>query len=871
MIRSTMNNNQRELVRFMSEQHQNNAYVDDGNNDTPKITAPTAATRKKNFLRQISIKAEEKVDELEREADLVHEILQGPSFTRMMSVDENQIMDQHTNIVIEPVSPNTIIETGVTYSAIKPGSQRVRWNLLFNLLLWIVVPFPFWIPFLSKKVAFIMIPSIQGVFVFMWTVIAILAVKNLIILYANRSHNYAEDIASLEKTRIRHIVAISCYKEPLELIATSVQSVANQTEVHRIIMVISFEEKTPDKEEKCKALNNRFKNAGFERIIFTIHPHGLPNEIPGKCSNSNYGLRMATTQMAFADSDMDNILVTTCDADSKFPPNYIAALTLKYLQENKPALSTIYQAPLFYNWRLDGLSFVTRVTGLLRSLLMLGALIPCNINTMSIFSYSLSLAKKGKYIHPAYQMDDIICLIRWMGVTQQRLRISMISVPVISGPTSGETIETEIIEWARQARRWTIGAAEVFHYFVIKAKRVNQKFDRLARCIDFTQSLDFTMISSNEHNYSKMNSMLNRLCFHIIPQIQHNIQSLTLDPWSMTSVLTIGNYPTLHKLTLVNLKLEMASRIFLSDSPFVHMFKHKISDLVKILSNLKYFSLTSFCITLEYDNQIVPLLRQMSQLEKLTLSLYVRERTSFIDGTHLDNDIISKMPLLHTFIFDIVTEHVIINKEYLPTSDDVRRALFQRGYNIDCYIDYLWTEKGRCHIYSLPFTMESINVITNKFFPNGVFMNVRKLYVHDPMRSIEYDFFVRISQAFPLLEELTVFSMVNQKKQPNNLDVHEQTFSIIEYSHLMKLHLFMSHVDYAKYFLLNTNTRLPRLSTLSIDYENLVNVTEDFTSNAVRANCVNLKNIIFRKQPAMLGKFFFSYFPFVVNINIKSF
>jgi cellulose synthase/poly-beta-1,6-N-acetylglucosamine synthase-like glycosyltransferase len=69
-------------------------------------------------------------------------------------------------------------------------------------------------------------------------------------------------------------------------------------------------------------------------------------------------------------------------------------------------------------------------------------------------------------------MDDIICLIRWMGVTQQRLRISMIPVPVLSGPTSGETIEKEIIEWARQARRWTIGAAEVFHYFIIKSKRM---------------------------------------------------------------------------------------------------------------------------------------------------------------------------------------------------------------------------------------------------------------------------------------------------------------------------------------------------------------------------------------------------------------
>ncbi|CAF0925925.1 unnamed protein product [Rotaria sordida] len=201
----------------------------------------------------------------------------------------------------------------------------------------------------------------------------------------------------------------------------------------------------------------------------TIHPYGLPGEIPGKCSNSNYGLRTAVNQINVADDDMKNILVTTCDADSKFPPDYIAALTWKYLQENQPALTTIYQSPLFYNWKLDSLSFIMRITGLLRSLLMLGALILFNINTMSIFSYSFSLAKKGDFIHPRYQMDDIICLIQWMGETQQRLRISMIPVPVISGPTSGETVEYEIVEWARQARRWTIGAAEVFHYFIIKS------------------------------------------------------------------------------------------------------------------------------------------------------------------------------------------------------------------------------------------------------------------------------------------------------------------------------------------------------------------------------------------------------------------
>jgi len=106
----------------------------------------------------------------------------------------------------------------------------------------------------------------------------------------------------------------------------------------------------------------------------------------------------------------------------------------------------------------------------------------------------------------------------------------------------------------------------------------------------------------------------------------------------------------------------------------------------------------------------------------------------------------------------------------------------------------------------------------------------------------------------------------NQKKRLNKLDKYEQTFSTIEYSHLMTLDLRMSHVDYAKQFL-NTNTYLPRLHTLAIDYENLVNVTEDFTNNPAHINCANLKNIIFHKQLPILGKKFFTYFPFAVNIN----
>ena len=96
-----------------------------------------------------------------------------------------------------------------------------------------------------------------------------------------------------QETRpIRHIVTISCYKESVELIAKSIQTIANETEVNRIIMVVGFEEKTPDVNEKCQYLEKQFKDCGFERIVFTIHPSNIPDEILGKCSNSNYALYM---------------------------------------------------------------------------------------------------------------------------------------------------------------------------------------------------------------------------------------------------------------------------------------------------------------------------------------------------------------------------------------------------------------------------------------------------------------------------------------------------------------------------------------------------------------------------------------------------
>ncbi|CAF3472364.1 unnamed protein product [Rotaria socialis] len=499
---------------------------------------------------------------------------------------------------------------------------------------------------------------------------------------------------------------------------------------------------------------------------------------------------------------------------------------------------------------------------------------------------------------------------------------------------------------------------------------VNKKLDSLVRDITFTQSIDLVTISSNEHNDSRNKSILDRFCFDIIPRIQHNIESLTLDPLSIDRVLCIGNYSKLHKVALVNVQFEIASRIFNNESSFVRNFKHQIFDLtvtinadrtgehicklftnvftiifimftnliyldfrsindclssprslnkflsptiyssnivhlnvrvynfndclclldgdlsqlhtfivqvdtiyntsmiiniMKTVSTLKHFSLTSYRRTREYDNKILPLLRQMLQLEKLTLSLRVCSRTSLIDGTHLLNDILSEMSHLHTFIFNIITQSTMMNKELLPTPDDVSRPLIQRGYNVGCYTDFCQMEMCQCHIYSLPFTMERMDTLSNKF-PGGLFMTVRHLVTQHLFRPFEHDFFVRISHAFPLLNKLI---LMNKNEQEEKLtyqkNEHEQTSSIIEFSHLMILNFTISALDYAEQFLSDVIARLPCLNTLCIKYIDLVCVTQNFRNNAARANCSKLQHTIFDSPPTTYPENFYHYFPLLCS------
>ncbi|KAI1695295.1 hypothetical protein DdX_19659 [Ditylenchus destructor] len=358
----------------------------------------------------------------------------------------------------------------------KPANRYIRWNLLFTFLILLFLTSAVWIPCipmvqkLSMEIAVVVIIILH----FLWLIALFNNVRYLI-----RMKRYKSHIIDLKKSRtngkvIKHLVGICFYKEPMELMIDTLNSIAVQPDAElKISVFVGLEQGTPDKEKKEAELRTRFETR-FERFFVTIHPKSLPGDIPGKCSNLNYAARKAV-KMLREDEDYGygpamEILITTGDCDTVFGERYFDALEEDYWKVQPEArYLTVWQSPLFYCINLDKSPFFVRVTGLLRSFFMMGYLIPWNINTMSVFSLTLKLFEDGEYTHPGYQMEDIIALIRWTCSVGQKCIIRMIPVATLSGPTSGSSYLNELYEWARQIRRWTIGAAEVFHYFMIKS------------------------------------------------------------------------------------------------------------------------------------------------------------------------------------------------------------------------------------------------------------------------------------------------------------------------------------------------------------------------------------------------------------------
>ncbi|KAK4215796.1 hypothetical protein QBC37DRAFT_418558 [Rhypophila decipiens] len=374
------------------------------------------------------------------------------------------------------------VDTGTNPAKLEAANRYVRWNLLFLLVIFIFVLFPIWMPFIpyvNQATNFVII-LIIGLFQLIWLIATICAIRRTLAINSRNKlkTTKVQDVESANATNthstIRHIVAMTLYKEPMSVLQTTLDSLVQQKDASsRLSVIIGMESRTPDKESKRKEIITKYENK-FLRLTVTFHPSNIPGEIPGKCSNMNYacrqGLQILRKDIDYHYSKHEHIF-TNCDCDAVFDPEYMSELEAEYSKlPEADRHSSIWQSIIIY--KRDSMPFFVDITGVLRTFFFMGVLIPWNINPMSHYSLSVKLLEEGAFTHPAYQMEDIIALIRYTILTRREIRIRPLNLISINGPTSGADYLDEIREWALQVRRWTIGAGEVFHYFIVKTYRM---------------------------------------------------------------------------------------------------------------------------------------------------------------------------------------------------------------------------------------------------------------------------------------------------------------------------------------------------------------------------------------------------------------
>ena len=130
---------------------------------------------------------------------------------------------------------------------------------------------------------------------------------------------------------IQHLVMLPNYNERIETLSATLDNLAcSRYPAKQLTVVLAMEEREPGALAKAKTLQAQYADR-FPRIWITVHPL-MPDETACKGANLTYALRHLRKQWNELGWDASRVLVTTLDADTRLHPQFLACLTVQFLE-----------------------------------------------------------------------------------------------------------------------------------------------------------------------------------------------------------------------------------------------------------------------------------------------------------------------------------------------------------------------------------------------------------------------------------------------------------------------------------------------------------------------------------------------------------
>ena len=256
-------------------------------------------------------------------------------------------------------------------------------------------------------------------------------------------------------SEVHHVVVVPNYREPLAILERTLGGLAAQANAQlQLTVVLAMEAADPEAEIKARALQERFASR-FAHLLATFHPANLPGERPGKGTNQRWAaLQAREFLVGRLGMSIDDLTLTSCDADSLLHPDYFGEVTHLFVSDPGRHFR-FWQAPLRFSnniWRVH--PFV-RVLTMLANVLNLSELAnPFVLKlTQSTYTFSFRLADTIDYWDTQVVSEDSHIMLRGFFGSSGRASLRPIFLPICGDAVTGDSGWETLRNFYRQRMR----------------------------------------------------------------------------------------------------------------------------------------------------------------------------------------------------------------------------------------------------------------------------------------------------------------------------------------------------------------------------------------------------------------------------------